>query len=532
MAGETIMVVDDAPVNLKLTDIVLSKEGYKVRTVSDAEEALRALDTFRSDVMLVDIQLPGMSGLELTRRVKQDRRTNDIVVIALTAHATREDEAKAFAAGCDGYITKPIDTRTLGPRIRELLAGHAPAGPAAAPSLLAAAPSLPAATPSLPAAAPSLPAAAPSLPEGLSLSSVEMESLRRRFLEEGITQSRQMLEHFDRQQAQQLLHKWVGSAGVLGYYAIAGLASELETLLTAPEGDPAALDALLGKLATAFSDPLESRISLPDSIMKELENKRVAMVGFPRDEAERLCSIFAYMGAVTHLFDSSVPPQSELVRTADAVMVNARPETIDEKWFDPKTPPPLGLPLLLVGARDVILALDSEVQARACEFLIDGWQPEEAVMRLSFALTRAVRPAPKPAKAGSPARGWNPAQTLERARVVLADDDPAVAAVLCSTLRQYNVDCRVASSGDEALRLVHLWQPTAAVLDVNMPGMSGFEVLSAIRVQELPVKVILLTALRQESDVVHGFDLGADDYVPKPFSAVEVVMRLKRVICK
>lgn len=503
MAGETIMVVDDAPVNLKLTDIVLSKEGYKVRTVSDAEEALRALDTFRSDVMLVDIQLPGMSGLELTRRVKEDRRTNDIVVIALTAHATREDEAKAFAAGCDGYITKPIDTRTLGPRIRELLAGHASAAPAAAPSL----------------------------PEGLSLSSVEMESLRRRFLEEGITQSRQMLDHFDRQQAQQLLHKWVGSAGVLGYYAIAGLARELETLLTAPECDPATLDALLVKLATAFSDPLEARISLPDSIMKELENKRVAMVGFPRDEAERLCSIFAYMGAVTHLFDSSVPPQSELVRTADAVMVNARPETIDEKWFDPQTPPPLGLPLLLVGGREVILALDPEVQARACEFLIDGWQPEEAVMRLSFALTRAVRPAPMQAKAGS-ARGWNPARTLERARVVLADDDPAVAAVLCSTLRQYNVDCRVASSGDEALRLVHLWQPTAAVLDVNMPGMSGFEVLSAIRVQELPVKVILLTALRQESDVVHGFDLGADDYVPKPFSAVEVVMRLKRVISK
>ena len=504
MAGETIMVVDDAPVNLKLTDIVLSKEGYKVRTVSDAEEALRALDTFRSDVMLVDIQLPGMSGLELTRRVKEDRRTNDIVVIALTAHATQEDEAKAFAAGCDGYITKPIDTRTLGPRIRQLLDGHAPADPNPAQTL----------------------------PEGLSLSSVELESLRRRFLEEGIVQSRHMLEQFDPRQAQPLLHKWIGSAGVLGYYAIAGLARELETLLAAPASDPAALQALLAQLAAAFSDPLEARVSLPDSIMKDLENKRIAMVGFPRDEAERLCSIFAYMGAVTHLFDSSLPPQSELVRTADAVMVNARPETIDEKWFDPKTPPPLGLPLLLVGGREVILALDPEVQARACEFLIDGWQPEEAIMRLSFALSRASRPAPAPAKAGSPARGWNPARTLERARVLLADDDPAVAAVLCSTLREYKVDCRVASTGDEALRLVHLWQPTAAVLDVNMPGMSGFEVLSAIRVQELPVKVLLLTARRQESDVVQGFDLGADDYVPKPFSAVEVVMRLKRVICK
>src|ERR1700759_4476330 len=109
MAGETIMVVDDAPVNLKLTDILLSKEGYKVHTACDAEEALRALRTFQPKVMLVDIQLPGIDGLELTRRVKQDPRTSETVVIALTAHTLPEDQDSAFAAGCDGFITKPID---------------------------------------------------------------------------------------------------------------------------------------------------------------------------------------------------------------------------------------------------------------------------------------------------------------------------------------------------------------------------------------------------------------------------------------
>ena len=121
MAGETVLVVDDAPVNLKLTDILLRKEGFKVHTVPDAEEALRALHSFRPDVMLVDIQLPGMNGLELTQRVKDDPRNSDVIVIALTACAMREDQERAMAAGCDGYITKPIDTHTLGSRIREQL---------------------------------------------------------------------------------------------------------------------------------------------------------------------------------------------------------------------------------------------------------------------------------------------------------------------------------------------------------------------------------------------------------------------------
>jgi len=99
MAGETVLVVDDAPVNLKLTDILLRKEGYKVHTVPDAEEALRVLRNFRPNVMLVDIQLPGMNGLELTRRVKQDPRTSDVIVIALTACAMHEDQERAMAAG-------------------------------------------------------------------------------------------------------------------------------------------------------------------------------------------------------------------------------------------------------------------------------------------------------------------------------------------------------------------------------------------------------------------------------------------------
>jgi two-component system cell cycle response regulator DivK len=113
MSGETILVVDDHPANLKLVRVLLRAKGYEVRTATDAEDARLALQAARPRVILMDLQLPGMDGLELTRRLKADPATRDIVIIALTAYAMKGDEQKARAAGCDGYVTKPIDVDTL-----------------------------------------------------------------------------------------------------------------------------------------------------------------------------------------------------------------------------------------------------------------------------------------------------------------------------------------------------------------------------------------------------------------------------------
>lgn len=113
MAEQTILIVDDNPVNLKLIRILLTGEGYDVHTANDAEEAIRLLRELRPRVILMDIQLPGMDGLALTRRLKADPTTRDIMIIGLTAYAMKGDEEKMLAAGCDGYIAKPIDTRTL-----------------------------------------------------------------------------------------------------------------------------------------------------------------------------------------------------------------------------------------------------------------------------------------------------------------------------------------------------------------------------------------------------------------------------------
>ena len=113
MADKTILIVDDNPVNLKLIRVLLAGEGYEVHTAADAEEALRVLQGLRPRMILMDIQLPGIDGLELTRRLKGDPITRDIRILGLTAYAMKGDEEKILAAGCDGYIAKPIDTRTL-----------------------------------------------------------------------------------------------------------------------------------------------------------------------------------------------------------------------------------------------------------------------------------------------------------------------------------------------------------------------------------------------------------------------------------
>ena len=113
MSKGDVLLVDDNPANLKLVRVLLTTEGYEVRVASDAEEALKVLDAFEPQIILMDVQLPGMDGLELTRRLKADPRRRDIVIIALTAYAMKGDEEKARAAGADGYLSEPIDTRTL-----------------------------------------------------------------------------------------------------------------------------------------------------------------------------------------------------------------------------------------------------------------------------------------------------------------------------------------------------------------------------------------------------------------------------------
>ncbi|MDH3627699.1 MAG: response regulator [Acidobacteriota bacterium] len=103
-----VLIVEDNPTNRKLTRNILTNHGYEVLEAKTGEEALDVLSTRTPDLVLMDLQLPGMDGLETTRRLRQNPRTADLQIVALTAHAKAVDETRARAAGCDGYITKPI----------------------------------------------------------------------------------------------------------------------------------------------------------------------------------------------------------------------------------------------------------------------------------------------------------------------------------------------------------------------------------------------------------------------------------------
>src|SRR2546421_10021362 len=125
MAHESILIIDDSPLNLKLSRVLLQSEGYIVRTATDGNEALLMLTTFKPSLVLMDIQLPGLDGLELTRRIKANVDTQHIVVVALTASVMKGDEEKVRNAGCDGYISKPFESKRLLLQIREYLDGAA-----------------------------------------------------------------------------------------------------------------------------------------------------------------------------------------------------------------------------------------------------------------------------------------------------------------------------------------------------------------------------------------------------------------------
>ena len=109
MNEKKILLVEDNPVNRRLAVFLLRSQGYEVREATTAKEAFEVLQKERPDLIVMDIQLPGMDGLEITRKLKEKPATADIPVIAVTSYAMKGDREKALAAGCVGYVTKPID---------------------------------------------------------------------------------------------------------------------------------------------------------------------------------------------------------------------------------------------------------------------------------------------------------------------------------------------------------------------------------------------------------------------------------------
>jgi len=124
MGNGTILVIEDNALNMKLVRSLLRIGKYDIIEAKDAEKGIQLVREHRPDLILMDIQLPGMDGLNATRLIKDDPSLKDIKIIALTSYAMDGDETKALKAGCDGYIVKPIDTKNFLSTIEHFLNGE------------------------------------------------------------------------------------------------------------------------------------------------------------------------------------------------------------------------------------------------------------------------------------------------------------------------------------------------------------------------------------------------------------------------
>jgi CheY-like chemotaxis protein len=116
-----VLIVEDTPLNLELAKDILEVAGFEVLAAADAAQCFAILAEHRPDLILMDVQLPGKDGLQITRELRANPETQDLLIVAMTAYAMVEDERRVIEAGCDGYLTKPIQTRMLAKQVASFL---------------------------------------------------------------------------------------------------------------------------------------------------------------------------------------------------------------------------------------------------------------------------------------------------------------------------------------------------------------------------------------------------------------------------
>ena len=121
MANQTNLIIEDNLLNRKLVEAILKPIGYRLLAAVDGEEGIEVATREQPDLILMDLQMPKVSGYDATEVLKSQPETAHITIVALTAHAMEDERERAMAAGCDGYITKPVDTRVFPGQVRQYL---------------------------------------------------------------------------------------------------------------------------------------------------------------------------------------------------------------------------------------------------------------------------------------------------------------------------------------------------------------------------------------------------------------------------
>jgi len=346
---------------------VLEAEGYDIRTATDGAEAWRVLAEFRPRLILMDVQLPGANGFELTRRLKADPETRDIAVVAVTAYAIPGDEETAQRAGCSGYITKPLDTRTLPAAVKLHLGNRQAVRPAFQPGdyhdLLA--------------------------------------ELRANFLVDGEEESGQLLralaQGFDLDHAQRIAHRWTGIGGILGFSEIARKSRGIEDFLADPgerQSDGRAhgmiaagecVSRLRSELLTIrelFIQAVRGQRETPDlppEVGQALANKRFAVIGFEPAEAARISAALEYARARCRVFRDL--PDNDTLQPFHAGVVNVCQGEGIFSWVHSGVSADSVKPILFVGSAETLLRREAGIAERSWDFLLGPWDADELIFR-------------------------------------------------------------------------------------------------------------------------------------------------------
>jgi two-component system, cell cycle response regulator DivK len=372
MGGDPVLIVDDNPVNLKLVRAVLAAEGYEIRTAGDGLEATTVLAQFRPRLILMDLQLPGENGFELTRRLKADSATRDIIVVAVTAYSIPGDEEKAQLAGCSGLITKPLDTRTLPAAVKLHLGTRQVAQPAFQPG------------------------------DYHDL----LTELRANFLIDGEEESGQLLhtlaQGFDLDRAQRMAHRWTGIGGILGFSEIARKARGIEDFLADPSeqchygrdrgGRDCSIIAagecvsrlraeLLGirELFTQAVQGKRETPELPPAVGQALADKRFAVIGFEPAEAARITGALEYARARCRVFRDL--PDNDTLQPFHAGVVNVCQGEGIFSWVHSGVSADSVKPILFVGSAETLLRREPGIPERSWDFLLGPWDSDELIFR-------------------------------------------------------------------------------------------------------------------------------------------------------
>ena len=271
---------------------------------------------------------------------------------------------------------------------------------------------------------------------------------------------------------------------------------------------------------------LPAETMLPAEMQEFLRTKRLAFIGFDKTDTNKILRTIEPVGIFSHFFTwSDALPSTPVFRHFHMLILNALTEDTNSLWVKLKELAKYQTPILLAGSANFLFQHSTEIRKHTRDFMFTPWHDEEILLRVYHLLSEIEK---------QKAAATQAASANEKPRVVIADDDPTTTVLISTILKKNGMECFIANNGRQAVELVKAIAPHAAIFDINIPHLDGFEVLAALKNDEqtCSIPVILLTARQQETDIIRAFALGTDDYLTKPFNPMELLARLQRLLKK